>query len=46
MRRLQEPCPVDFQARFSVSLQRLGASYEEAAIGLCCVLAKINAGTH
>ena len=45
MRQQQQPCPVDFQARFAPALQRFGATYEQAAVAICCALVKVDAGT-
>ena len=45
MRQQQQPCPVDFQARFSAALQRFGATHEQAAVAICCALVKVDAGT-
>ena len=43
MRQQQQPCPVDFQARFAPALQRFGATYEQAAVAICCALVKVDA---
>lgn len=45
MRQQQQSCPVDFQARFAPALQRFGATYEQAAVAICCALVKTDAGT-